>query len=648
MPIFSRTRWGPALAKLRSFLPAFLLLLLPFGLYAAILLIRSPYPFRPIAVPIRYSFLTTLGGAGVFLYALFNLRGRLGALAAFTGVLALFALSLLGLWISADSSATALSGLLPMADNASYYFSALRLMAGGSFEPFAAWRPLFPGLLSFVLAFTGGHLQIAAALLVLIPAIACFLLTREIQRTHGPLVAAATMLILFFYYRQRISGMFATEQLGLAFGALGLALAWRSAATRQPSLLVLGVFTLGLGLNARPGPFFLLPALILWGGWDFRGEKRYSWPVFLLGGLAAAASFLVNSFVLHQITSEPTMLFSNFAYTLYGLVNGGTHYYSFAQDHPEALAGSGSYLRAYQIVLETFLRNPTGILKGAWSEWTWFFSNSMYGVFSYMAAESALVTRLARLGLYALSGAGLAGCVLRRRDPHSTLVLASAAAVLLSVPFVPPGDSYGMRLYAAGLPVIAVVPALGLSLLAGRPLARVPWLGYRPALNPRPLGRTVPAVVAIFLAVVVALSPAAVKWFYSRPVAIAGQACPGGLETLTVRLSAGSYVNVYPESRFFLDRMPDFHRSRFIKGIHGFPDTALSSYFDQMAAPKTLYEAIDLSDYRAALLVIDPGLLPAREGLFRLCGQWGPESVRSYHVFEVEQVETVGEIAKRP
>jgi hypothetical protein len=312
-----------------------------------------------------------------------------------------------------------------------------------------------------------------------------------------------------------------------------------------------------------------------------------------------------------------------------------------------ALTGSTKFLRAYQVVLQTFLSNPTGIVRGAWSEWSTFFSNSMYGVFSYMSAESPLVTRIARLGLYALSLVGLAGCVLRRREAHSSLLLVSAAAVLLSVPFVPPGDSYGMRLYAACMPVIAIVPSLGLSLLLEKILARFPWLNHRPDLDRRSLAAAPLALFSIFLVLLVALSPVAVKLFFSRPVTVQARACPAGLETLTVRLDPGSYVNVYPENRFFLDRLPDFHRGRFLKGVHGLPDNELARYFDQIAAPKTFYKALDLSEFREAFLILDPALLPSRQGLFRVCGQWDPTpNFNTYHLFTVDQVdmlEGVGE-----
>ncbi len=353
----------------------------------------------------------------------------------------------------------------------------------------------------------------------------------------------------------------------------------------------------------------------------------------------SAASFLANSFVLRLVAAEPSMLFSNFAYTLYGLVNGGRHFSSAVADHPELLAMQGSerFAYTYGLVLESFLRNPLGIVRGALSEWSLFFSNTGYSVFSYMAAESPLVTRAARVALYAFSLVGLARCIIRRSDPYHSLAGMAAAAVFLSVPFVPPGDAYGLRLYAATLPVIAVLPALGLSFLSDRLSQGAPW--FRPASGPSAVDPGL-AGFSVFVAAVVVLAPILVKLFWSRPVAAPQTTCPPGLETLYVRLHPGSFVNVHPESEFFLDRLPDFHQGRFSRQTHGMPDAELAQVFDRQPAPITYYRVIDVTDFRPAWLMIDPGLLPARQGFFRLCGRWDSTPLEmDYYLFAPERVD---------
>lgn len=77
---------------------------------------------------------------------------------------ALFGLALAGLWASGRTTSTLISGLLLWSGASNYYTRAPHLLEGLPFEPFfAAWRPLFPGLLATLLAITGRNLQVALA-----------------------------------------------------------------------------------------------------------------------------------------------------------------------------------------------------------------------------------------------------------------------------------------------------------------------------------------------------------------------------------------------------------------------------------------------------------------------------------------------------
>lgn len=616
------------------------LILIPAAVFSMILLAPANFPTRPVAVAVRYSFLTTFFGVGLVAFLSFNIRGWMGILLSASAVLAAFSLSLLGLWISGQSTSTVLGGLLPLYDASNYYLDAQRLLLGGGFFQFSSWRPLFPGLLALFLKLTGNHLQLVLAIFSAIAGLACFIFIREVQRTHGPVAAVFSFLILFFYYRQRVSGMILSEHLGLAFGALGMAAVWHSAGQKNARLFVFGIFLISLGLNARPGSFFVLPALILLGAFDFNTKKQFSWKIAVAGILGVAAGFVVNYFVLRLVAAQPSMPFSNFANTIYGLVNGGAHFYSAAADHPElnAMQGSEKYIYTFQLALEDFLRNPMGLVHGIWKELSLFFSNTGYSVFSYMAGENQTVTLAARLVLYALSAAGLAVCLFRPSMYHR-LVFAGAVGVLLSVPFVPPGDAYGLRLYAATMPFIAVVPALGLSFFLESAGRHLPLLWHLPDQAESDGLNRFGIAAGGMLVLLVIFAPVLVKLFWSQPVAIPRMACPAGQEPFYAYLNPGSYIQIHREDEIFLDHLPDFHRSRFAEQVHGMPDTALADAFDSLQAPTTIYHTVDAATYRPAWLLFDTQQLPTTTGFAAICGRWelAPEIV-DYALFWPEQV----------
>ncbi len=193
----------------------------------------------------------------------------------------------------------------------------------GSFFPlFSSRRPLFAGMLAALLGLTGRNLQLTLAVLVAITAIACYLLAREVQSTHGTLAATLVMVVLFVYYR-RFTGTTLTENLGFLQAALGLAWLWRGGRQKKSSYVLGGIFLLTLALNARAGTFFILPALVVWAAWVFHEKKIVSFSVLAMASGAVVAGFLVNTIIFHALASPAGNSFANFSYTLYDLASGG-------------------------------------------------------------------------------------------------------------------------------------------------------------------------------------------------------------------------------------------------------------------------------------------------------------------------------------
>jgi len=536
-------------------------------------------------------------------------------------VLGMFGLSLVGLWSAGESTSTIISGLLPWSDASKYYLDALRLLDGGSFQAFSAWRPLFSGFLSGVLAVTGRNLQITLGILTGIVAVACFLLAREVQRRHGPLPAAFLVVILFFYYRQRVSGMTLSEQLGLSLGMLGFAVLWRAAAGHEWKQSLWGIFLVSLALNARPGAFFVLPGLALWAAVYPREGKKFSWLLLLGAGVAIGAGFGVNSLMRALVSSEPSLPFANFAYALYGLVTGGRQFTAALVDHPELsqISGNAHFLEVYALAWKAMLNYPLGLLEGMLKYWGQFFSFNWYSVYGYMISETRAVTLATRAMMYALCLAGLYRCLRGLSDPYHRLVLFGIAGLVLSVLFVPPGDAYGVRLYAATMPLPALLPALGLSFLLYPLEKRLRWSQNEHVLE----NETTVGFAALLVALVV-LSPVLVKAF-GRQAAVQPVDCPAGSQAVSVRLAPGSAVNIHQESDFFLDRLPDFHSGRFYKQIHWLPDGQQMKGFLNLEVPVTIYETIDLATWQPIWLLLDARQLDFTGEVTGICGVWNAD-----------------------
>ena len=134
---------------------------------------------------------------------------------------------------------------------------------------------MFPGFLASLLFIFQQNLQLSIAVLAVLVGICFYISAHGVNRNIGPFAAAVYMSLLYFYI-QPLIGTAYTETLGLAFGSLGFVLLWRTAKEKRIPDLIFGLVSLTIGISARAGAFFVLPFLILWAGWVFRGAKRFS------------------------------------------------------------------------------------------------------------------------------------------------------------------------------------------------------------------------------------------------------------------------------------------------------------------------------------------------------------------------------------
>jgi hypothetical protein len=516
-------------------------------------------PFAALAFRYDYTVIPLLLAAlyGACTYA----PEKLGTMLFFNLVLWACWLPLPGLWKSGLSESFILGGIMPFSDAGGYYIGAVKLLNWGQLDYFCARRPLFPGLLASVLGLTKGDLRFTLIILVALAAACLYLAVREVQRDCGYAAGCLMFLLLWLFYR-RFIGAAVTENLGLAMGCLGFVALWRSARQASRGYGILGLFLLAVALCARAGAFFALPALVLWGTWVFRGEKRFSASFFCGGTIAVAAAFALDALLRRVISPPGAPAFSNLSYCLYGLLVGGDWTVVFTQ-HPELrqLVEPELPRRIYALALAMLKEHPLWLFAGilrAWKQALWFPrpEHSLFGFFIIMNPPAYPCLGIYRFLLaYILplvNGLALIGFLRlfrRRREARDLLLLAVAAGLLLSLPFARLEDADNMRAYAATLPFIALLPVLGLQWLLGK-LVRV-----RPLAQVAAPGSWLP--LAGLAAVLIALSAVAPMAMGARaePPGAPATSCPQGLAAARIWFSPGSSLFLSDDSRSsFLSR----------------------------------------------------------------------------------------------
>lgn len=651
-------RYKPALAWFAS-------ILLATGVFVYILLDRSPYPVRPIAIQARLGFTIVLPLIFTLILLALRIEGFKGQVIAMCTITALFALSLAGLWASGYSDSVIISGLLPWSDADGFYDDARRLLEGWELTHISARRPLFSGLFAVLLGISHQNLQAALAGFALLNAFSCYLLGREIRCTHGALTAAFTLTLLFFFYR-RFSGAVMTENLGLPLGVLGFALLWRGTALRDTWLILTSILVTTLALNTRAGAFFVLPALILWAGRMWRTKSLLHWKLVGLGCAAIACGFLLNAFVFHFTgASSQGVPFSNFSYTLYGLARGGERWNVIFDRYPELfnIPEPEHSRRIYKLAFDEIRHQPMNLAKGMLKQWQLLFSTTRYGAYSFVVGETLTPIRQAvNLTLFLLAFAGLFFCFQKRNaSQYTSLMLFMTAGVLISIPFASPQDAYGMRAYAASMPFFALLPALGLTYAAQLLLpaqkeqkrSRIGLLLRRlcdlkptqqSAAQPAPPTKAdIATPLSLLLILLLVVSPVLTRAL-SAPSAFAHVDCPDGQTPMYTRYSPGSYINVVREDVFLLDWLPNFHQSRYERSIHGLPGELQMRGFLEIEAPATIINGLDLASNQSFWLIANTEQLPSSYGILGICGKWHPSPpLKLYGFFYADTIRLVGE-----
>lgn len=469
---------------------------------------------------------------GVF-YLVFQLPSKYRWITGFAVTLVLFGLKLSFLWESGFSDGRIMGGILPFSDGFYYYINA-KLIDIGSVLPdnivASKGRPLFSGFVASLLMVTQHNLRLTLAIVVLMVGFSFYFSAYSFRNAFGVKAATVYTTFLFFYILEYI-GYIYSETLGLSLGCLAFAVILNAARLNNLRGLIFGLVILMLGISVRPGAFFIFPLFILWSGWAFRTRKRFNFRVATIVTIALTATFLlVNTIHTYLMLGPGQNNFGNFAFILYGQVQGGAGYH-IAIEH----LGTRNPDIVLRETARFFMKHPLSFFIGAFKAYRDFFMPDI-GVFNFVSPGGrtwsdillwAFGTLLVILGT--VKG------VRHFSKPTIFLLAAGFLGIFISIPLLPPIDS-GTRFYASTMPFYYAMPGLALTkiysnkkLFDEQSLVKFSYL------------------VAITLFVFTVLIPISIK-HTSRAPEISAPSCPGKLVPFAVFVDEGSFFDVYPEN----------------------------------------------------------------------------------------------------
>lgn len=444
-----------------------------------------------------------------------------------TGYIGLFILPLTWLWRGLEFDDNVLMGIFPFNDGMFYLMDAYRLLMGLDRMIAPNVRPMFSGVLTFLMWLFDGNVQVALAIFAVGTALSIFLLTLEIRDFAGPFAAGLTTTILF-YFQLPWLGRVHTENLGLTLGALGLALVLRAARTGSVPALLTGAFALSLALNARAGAFTVFPTLILWAWFN---RKTFGWKASVLLIVSIALGFVINAQLIKNFGPKNVVAFSNYWFSLYGLAAGYKGYSYIFTIYPEFTYSTN----VIPYVVEHILKHPFMLLYGMLMSYKDYFTpNIMFYLMRFRDQQSAI-----SYILYLLTFVGIYRLFKERHSLQGSLVLYLFIGVLLSIAVIPTNDG-GPRALIATNGVNALVAGLAFMPAAG-------WKRLQFTNIQAPLSE----IYAVIFGVTCAFGPFIVHQFPPQIPALPVLDCPQGTTQISVGVTPGSYINIVREGPAF-------------------------------------------------------------------------------------------------
>lgn len=578
---------------------------------------------------IRQGFGIEIFFLGLLLFVGFSLQNRYKWLTC-SLIFLLFGANLASLWFTPISDWQVAGGGLFFSDASRYYDDALRLMSGIPYTSFSARHPVPMLFLSSLLWISGRNLKIAMGLITMFAAMATWVSSNEVRIRWGNIPATIFCLLMFLYYR-RFSGIPDSENLGFLLGTFSLVLIINSFEVQDNNILFFyGFITLLVGLTARPGAFLIIPAIFLFCWFEFShlSINRVRIQIICLLCVIFVISFsLISNFLLSEKGSR---LFSNYAYTFYGITSGGNGWEQFFTDHPEYMHDSEikSEEEALQQGWQNIGRNPSKTLIGILGSYKAFFSIGTNSIFGFVGSGGTPTSKMApdltnnyiqqsfRLALIFLSLIGLWNCYTRRQNKLEKFLLFLGAGILFSVIFLPPSDAALMRVYAATIPFILIFPIMGVCWNRNRTSTFIPT---------KPLDH-----VSVFtkclgpIVVLLCISPIILFLNY-RPVQKDFKSDSSCSSPAIIRIDNGSFL--YLVSNPGNSRLSKFsvQYDAYLKSLTGFPKTELVGPLGKLLPDSIALTTIDLVSGQQIWIYMPYANLNIVGKTIRVCGKWDPE-----------------------
>ncbi len=372
-------------------------------------------------------------------------------------------------WASGDitsHSFNTIAGILPFKDANGVASGAKDLVEFGNLNSATSRRPIAALCYSFLLSITNQNLFNTLMIVAVLVSSSIFFVGKALYHYFG-VIAAVVGIIMLSYFYLPFNGTLLTEPIGLMYGNISMALFLIAFYEKKANLFLLGLFVLTIGISARAGAFFAVPAIILYATYHFRDKHFVN---FKLGAISLVLVFIALNMaplLLKVVGPQEGYVYQgNFSYKLYGMVVGGEEWDYILKKHPEIsdlpMQERPDYI--YSLTSQAFKANPFGIVKSIFKD-IWFIITNPFA-FLWNLKSQFLCNKYFFLVPAVFFFLQFYKFKLSEKSAISLFLLFGLLGVIASYPFV--SGSGGYRVFAATIAINFSIIAIGASFMVSK------------------------------------------------------------------------------------------------------------------------------------------------------------------------------------
>lgn len=487
-------------------------------------------------------------------------------------------------WSRGTAGYFSIGGLLPWSDAVGYYKGSMDLIHFGELGHWNARRPLAAMAFSSIMWLNGYNLMGVYMSFALMAGLSIWFVSCQLMRSHG-LSAGLFVVLGASIFFGKYNGLFMTELPGFVAGGFALGFLWGGMHYQRQRDFLWGLFLLMLALGIRAGAFVVVPLLVVYTGFLFKGAK-----VIRLKPMALALAVIIAGYALTPIGLELLgpdkggKAMGNLSYQLYGLASGGKGWEYVTHEHPEVkdqnLTDAERSDIIYNLAMDKIKNNKAQFVKTIADHWADVFRHPMNFFFTNGTGLNdslfIILWLLSFLSLLFMRGPG--------DDKAAGFVLVFLTGIIISSPFLRlvPGwemNQHMARVYAATATFNYLMVALGLGMLVKRvqrkdfkPSWKLQKHNETPKHKPSPLHQAAWALSGLLVFLFVIL-PFLLSWgaaFDSNNKNTYQDPACGQHQTLIVPNAGGSQIIVSADGKNY--HMPEVSYSAYMQNNPGIAD----------------------------------------------------------------------------